>query len=186
MTIQTKKPFTAARYEQFRVLLDSPFDWLFICDEDTIPPNGAVQSCLGVAKEKGAKIVFMPVLQIADISKHVASNIAIDSGQVNERGQTIRELQAIKLGMEPFTFHSAGLACALIHREVLENMPQPWFTHTYLEDGTLDEEADYRWCRIAREIGYDLWCNPRLGACEHIKLTPMSVAIPQEVKHGRA
>ena len=46
----------------------------------------------------------------------------------------------------------------LIKTAVFEKLTKPWFHVEANKDGTL-EGHDYRFCRKAREAGYDIWCD---------------------------
>lgn len=54
-----------------------------------------------------------------------------------------------------------GMACTLIRRDVLENIPAPWF---YPRD-ILGEDLEF--CLRAKKAGYSIWCDTTL-ICGHM------------------
>ena len=52
------------------------------------------------------------------------------------------------------------MACTLIKREVLENMPQPWFFPT-------NNGEDLSFCKRATDAGYKIYCDTEL-ICGHV------------------
>lgn len=58
----------------------------------------------------------------------------------------------------PFEVQYAGTAGMLIHRRVLEAIPDPWLEYDHPEI----IREDVRFCEKIRRGGFDVWCDPRV------------------------
>ena len=51
----------------------------------------------------------------------------------------------------------------LVNTEVFKKMERPWFAFKYHESGMCEEGEDWYFCRKAKEMGYEVWCNPTIS-----------------------
>lgn len=53
--------------------------------------------------------------------------------------------------------------CVMVHRSVYEKMPQPHYLQEYVPELNLEIGEDIYFCRKAKEIGFDVWCDHELS-----------------------
>ena len=54
---------------------------------------------------------------------------------------------------------SVGTGFMLIKLSIFDFLPEPWFFFESNEDGALATGEDYWFCRLAREKGFEVWCD---------------------------
>jgi len=78
-------------------------------------------------------------------------------------------------GGPPFRVSVAGFGCVLLHRDVFDGMPYPYFrfNHWNDEEGKIHESSeDFHFFVEAGKLGHDLWAVPQL-VCGHIGHAPV-------------
>lgn len=60
---------------------------------------------------------------------------------------------------------ATGTGVMLIHREVLEAMPRPWFDTKYIEQAREFQGEDYYFCTKAREHGFSVHIDCDVSRC---------------------
>lgn len=147
--------------------LKSPTEWIFWMDSDmTFPPDTLVQlfDCL---EKKDAKMATGIYYQRKGMnypciwSRGEQLEDGTKTGLQSPKSKTNKYLGTFIIPhpekKEPFKVHAAGFGCALIHREVFEVMPRPWFQFI---KGTCSE--DFYFFVNAHDMGYDLWAVPTI------------------------
>jgi hypothetical protein len=86
--------------------------------------------------------------------------------------------------MRPFQVDAAGTGIMLAHMSVFEKIGYPWFHLYYIEVENAPEKMqfmneDIAFCRVAREAGFPIWCNP-MAEATHWKTVPL---LPSTLRH---
>ncbi len=154
----------AARNELVRTVLASPkYRWLLFVDSDMAPPPHTAMQLL-------------------------SHDVDVVSGYAVQRHPPYR---AAMSGVEPVASRSGlvrvarvGVACMLIRRSVLGQMPAPWFEHT-TEPG-LGE--DYHFCAKLEALGVPIYVDMTLqvGHVTPMPITADLAATHQATDEGRA
>lgn len=141
-------------------VLQEKCEYLFLLDDDTIPPLGAIDMLLADDK---------PVVG-AWVRQRMSNYYPMIMREEKEDNSGLVGL----IDPPPDTngliaSHGIHMACTLIKREVLEAIaeknkgePNPWFGSQASVFG-----EDVIFCRRAREAGFDVWCDPTIK-CDHI------------------
>lgn len=141
-------------------------EWAFWMDADMVLPKDTLVHMLGVAKDKGAKLVTGVYYQ--RLNKHWpvlwVRSPELENGKKVEHENTAAFTANEYIGTfampgpaatEPFKVHSSGMGCALIHRNVFERMDYPWFKFI---PGVCSE--DFYFFVNAGKKGFELWADP--------------------------
>jgi len=91
----------------------------------------------------------------AYLMKKLNETIYIAGNKVSEKYDNIR-----KRPEKPEIVNAVGTGIMLIFRQVLEKMPEPWFTIVDGKDLFVMPE-DFEFCRKAEELGYKIAIEPR-------------------------
>ena len=79
--------------------------------------------------------------------------------------------------LQPFPIDAAGTGVFLAHMRVFEKIPYPWFWNFLIEVTGESEpqfmNEDLAFCRLVREHGFPIWCNP-LAEVTHWKTIPLT------------
>ena len=59
-----------------------------------------------------------------------------------------------------FTCYAVGTGFMLIKTSVFKKIPHPWFFLESDEEGNMKTGEDVWFCKKAREMGYEIWCDP--------------------------
>ena len=74
--------------------------------------------------------------------------------------------ESISKRRKPFTVDYTGFGWVLIKKGVFENLEYPWFAPKMqvFESGEVQDMCgeDVSFCLDAKEMGYDIWCDPRI------------------------
>ena len=75
-------------------------------------------------------------------------------------------VDSIQKRRKPFTVDYTGFGWVLIKKGVFEEMEYPWFAPKMqvFESGNVQDMCgeDVSFCLDAKEMGYDIWCDPRI------------------------
>ena len=75
-------------------------------------------------------------------------------------------VESISKRRKPFTVDYTGFGWVLIKKGVFEEMEYPWFAPKMqvFESGSVQDMCgeDVSFCLDAKEMGYDIWCDPRI------------------------
>ena len=134
---------------------ETNFDFLFMLDEDTVPPVGSVDL-------------------MAEQNKDLLAGVYFRWGDNNEQDVVpiIMGARKTETGM---VANRAGTGCLMVKKGVFEEMEKnskyPPFSMVYQPDGAdfiLSE--DLHFCEMARECGFELHVETRV-VCDHWKTT---------------
>ena len=148
-----------ARQDLVDQFLKSDCQWLFWVDDDVVPPKDALWQLLAHDEKVVNGLVpfkeppYNPNWYLNPIYDYSRDSWTYE-GFFNPPSDQLVEI------------HSAGLACSLIHREVLEKMEYPHFT--------LDAAAeDHSFWRKVRAAGYTMYGDPAVQ-CVHMGIDGVS------------
>ena len=74
---------------------------------------------------------------------------------------TVQLAQGETIQKELFRCNGVATGFMLIKMEIFKKLEKPWFHVGIIDEKTL-EGHDYRFCRKAREAGYEVWCDPTI------------------------
>ncbi len=136
-------------------MVNKDTDWLFFWDVDVVVRDREFFDKLIETSEKFDAKVVAGVYRLKGLD-HLYP-VTGDDGK------------NIKLGelKEPRLVQSAATGLMMIHREVIEKIPPPWFQVTNLPEGGVWPE-DFNFCRLAREAGFKVAVDPRFETF-HVK-----------------
>jgi hypothetical protein len=143
-----------ARQELVDKFLESECEWLFWCDDDVVPPRDALYHLI----EGGERKVTAGLV-------HFKEEPYNPNWYKNPLWDEEREVWTYETFHNPphdrvVEIDSAGLACVVVHREVVEAMEQPAFS--------LHESAeDHGFFRRVREAGFRIHGHPGVQ-CFHV------------------
>jgi GT2 family glycosyltransferase len=164
--VSERELIEGARNSMAEAFLQTKCEWSFWLDSDMLVPPDTIVELLRVAKEKNAKIATgiyyqrkgknYPVLWSRDVPLE-GGGVAGDS----ERAKTNIYVGSFTVPgekcKEPFKVHAAGFGCILVHRNVFETLPKPWFKFVY---ATCSE--DFYFLVNAKNAGFETWAVPSL------------------------
>lgn len=142
-------------------------DWAFWMDADMICPPETIVRLYETAKKVDTK--FMTGLYFQRIGDHFPvlwrkEPELMDGKKVQFDEKTRKDPKGAYLhhfilptGKEPVKADVAGFGCILMHRELMDKVPYPYFK-------TLSDDCseDFYFCIQAKEAGYQLWVDPSL------------------------
>jgi len=130
-----------AREQAAKHFLESDCDYLLFLDSDMVPPADMLIKLINHDKPIVSALAFRRVPNYEPcIFKDDKFYLDYPKGLIEVAG--------------------VGMACTLIKREVLENMPQPWFFPT-------NNGEDLSFCKRATDAGYKIYCDTEL-ICGHV------------------
>ena len=146
-----------ARNEIVKLMLKSDYDYVFMVDSDIRLPEDAlkrllewpVDVCLGCYPHKNNKD------KLAELFKRGSADF------VNRF--TYPELDSIN---EPrIRVKGGGFGCALVKRQVFDQLAYPWFKYVNYDSGSVLSE-DLYFCSEANKKGIEIWADTRVR-CGH-------------------
>lgn len=156
----------SARNALAKGFLSTDCEWAFWMDSDMLLPANAINRLLEVSKSKNSKFVtgiyyqrlgeHLPVLWRKDPVSEDGIQLISDPKN-NDKHEAYRHHYVVpsKDSKEPFKADVCGFGCVLMHRELLEKIPYPYFK-------TISDECseDFYFCVQARKFGFELWADP--------------------------
>jgi hypothetical protein len=164
---------TENRNELVRQALDAKADWLLQIDGDESFSPDLLRILMRTADEYKRPVVVGVYANIGSVVENGGFNIVdciyaeTDDGQY--RGVVPPD------NMQPFQVDAAGTGIFLTHMSVFKKISAPWF---WLEMIQLPSKKvqfmneDIAFCRILREHGFPIWCDP-LAEAIHWKRLPL-------------
>ena len=131
-----------AREQAAKQFLESDNDYLFFLDSDMVPKADTITRLIEHDKPIVSALAFrrVPNFEPCIFKDDMTFYYDYPKGLIEVAG--------------------TGMACTLIKREVLENMPQPWFFPT-------NNGEDLSFCKRATDAGYKIFCDTNL-ICGHV------------------
>lgn len=174
-TVKDARPFEVARNQTIQQARDAGMDWLVSFDNDMYMPAGSPLDIIAVAGNK--KMIGLTCAAEATPGQY--GIFPKDFGL--EVDGPFREVPEI------------GGGVLIVHRNVWEKVPAPWFKWCYEDNETLGRppgKANYQasgcgediyFSRLVRQHGFKVWTHQRLYAGHYhtVDLTGMVAAMHQ-------
>lgn len=155
-TFLTGMPFDHARNTGCLKTLELDFQWCFFLDDDTVPPPDAIYRLMSHKKPIVSGLYYRRNSPICPVMLR----------ETPQGRQWISEFQAPSLMEVDFV----GSGCLLIHRDILKQMPQPWFEWKVDRYDLPQHERmseDFAFCQKARQMGHKIYVDTGVQ-CRHI------------------
>jgi hypothetical protein len=163
--ISNYRPHHNARNQAVNMFMKGGEDWLFMVDNDTVPPD-AVFDLFGKLDGKDIVAIPYPYYRIRE-GRFIVTDCLFPKGS----GLSI-EMPTGKVAGPGFSeVAAAGAGCLLVNRRVFEKLERLWFRTA--GDAT-DPGEDLDFCLRAREAGFKIWTTADYGRAEHFKTIPLS------------
>lgn len=132
-------------------MLREDYKWLFFWDSDIAIEEGFMDKMMETAYKHQAQIVCGCYKMKEESGKYV-----LGERQKDGTYQNLIEIHKIR------EVDAGGTGIMLIHRDVLVEMEEPWFT---ILDGKqlFVMPEDFEFCRRAKELGYKIVADPRFA-----------------------
>ena len=157
-TFLTGMPFDHARNTGCLKTLENDFEWLFFLDDDTIPPADAIYKLMSHKKPIVSGLYYRRHPPICPV---MLKEVGGDKKWITEFN--VPELIEVDY---------VGTGCMLIHKDVLKNVPQPWFewkVDRYDLPANQRMSEDFSFCQKARQTGYKIYVDTSVQ-CRHMGL----------------
>jgi hypothetical protein len=155
------------------LLLARGDDWLLQLDTDESFPPTLLRQLMRTADPVTRPIV---VGLYANVSTDAANgSMCIVDHIFGEREDGQYTPVVPPENLQPFQVDAAGTGVFLTHRSVFERIAPPWFwlEKIQLPNGKIQTmNEDIAFCRLAREAGFPIWCDP-LAEVVHWKTLPL-------------
>lgn len=148
-------------------------DWLLQLDADISFPSNLLQVLMTTADKERRQIVvglYANVGTAAEDGSFVVVNCIYGEGPNGKYAPLV-----IPKDMQTFEVDAAGTGVFLTHLGVFDKMQYPWFWLAMFQnpDGTMQTmNEDIAFCRMARDAGIRIWCEPKAEVV-HWKTLPM-------------
>lgn len=156
-------PFDHARNTGCQKVLELGYSWLFFIDDDVIAPPDAI-----------IKLMSHKLPIVSGLYYRRNNPICPVMLKETDKGRTwITEFKAPDL----IEVDYVGSGAMLIHRSVLEKVPQPWFDwRCDREDLPAHERMseDFAFCQKARQNGYKIFVDTGIQ-CKHCGLSQATI-----------
>ncbi len=157
------QPVDANRNKMVKDFLkDEDNEWLFMVDNDVVPPEDALQMI-----DYGEKVVSGTVT----IKKEGVPQPVIVKQREDGKFRSV-ELEEFYEEVDDETglieVDGVGTGVLLVHRSVLEEMKPPWFRFIYNEDGTLKLGEDFFFGQKLRDLGVPMYVSTE-HVCSHFR-----------------
>jgi len=131
------------------------FDYMLFLDDDVLPPLDIVSKLLSHGRY--IMSASYPIMQDGEI---------YDSSSM-WTGESYRKNFYNSKGVK--SIDACGLGACLIHRDVLKKvLAMDCFSLAYDDRGEVTKGEDYKFCEVARELGFNIYVDFDLK-CEHLK-----------------
>lgn len=163
--VRNYRPHHNARNQAVKLFMQGGQDWLFMVDNDTVPPDGVFE-LLRHLEGKDVVAVPYPFYTIRG-GKLTVTDCLFLPGSVDDI-----DMPTGKVAGAGFTeVGAAGAGCLLVRRRVFETLEYPWFR---LAGDETDPAEDIDFCIRARKAGFKIWTTADYGRAEHFKTIPLS------------
>ena len=150
---------------------------LMMWDSDIQTPDDIVDLLLGCNSPMATGIV--PIM----MHDMIMSNIVIRHPEKPDEEDALVFMKQWSSRAVPFEVENAGAGCILIHREVFEKVPWPWFRYEERETDGRRTGEDIYFGRKAAEYGYKYMVHPR-AICGHHKRSNLLDLVAASKKEG--
>lgn len=178
-------PVDSNRNQIIRKFLTTTARYLLFLDSDITPPLDTVERLLSHHQKIVGALCWSSMCGEAGGKWEQFSLPYPVAMQKNPKGgwNVAREKMAQQQGL--IEVDATGASCLLIHREVFEKMPSPWFKFGYDSYGICNLGEDFSFADKAKALGYSIYVDTSLQ-CEHSKETGLRKLnqLLQEVSQG--
>lgn len=136
---------------------------VFFIDKDVIPPVDAIERLL--AHDKDVIVGPTPIYK----DQPVWSVMKYDPDETIDN--IFSPIKYAELPKELFRAHHFGGTTTLTKRHVLETMEFPWYQDVFAP-GAILLGQDLFFTAKAKQMGFELWCDPSVQ-CEHVRKSAM-------------
>lgn len=145
-------------------------EWAFWVDTDMVLESHTITHMIKMAKAVGGKFMSGVYYQRGGNHNPVMTMRLADAVYKDE--YTASFICPTKGSTRPYKVDGAGFGCMLTHRDVFENMKQPYFKFMIMDNG-VEFSEDFYFCKKAKENNVQLWAVPdlktvHLGSKEYI------------------
>ena len=152
-------PVDLARNQIVKEFLKTDADFLFMIDDDVIPPRNALEKLLFDDKDIVSG-VYPAHTKDVDGRPQPPAPLAIRDGEPVHGS-----------GLEKVDWGGAG--CLLVKREVFEAIDKPWFEFEFTEDHSLmTVSEDVHFFNLAKAQGFEVWADFDVQ-CGHVKMVDL-------------
>jgi len=137
-----------SREEVCLAAITGGYDYLFFIDADMCFSSQVLQRLLDANKDIVGAHYNMRHLPLVSTMKMQDTN-----------GNLIATSNI--LPKELFKVYALGTGCMLIRVSCLNKIPRPWF---WYGEKDKQEGEDVYFCRVAKEAGIEIWCEPNIEA----------------------
>lgn len=162
-----------ARNQIGQATLNGGYDYCFMIDNDTVPPEDAIVNLLETEQsyplDRGMAVGYCLTRPANAPNTDGRTSVFRWGGKdyVRADAYTAEELKEFrKNGVNRVQIRGSGLACALIHRRVFECIKYPWFKWIQYDSGTQLSE-DLYFCEQFPGITTPIFVDTRV-ACGHL------------------
>lgn len=149
-------------------------EWAWYLDADMRFAPEVLPRLLLTAKEEKAKVVAGLCFILNKHKGTVLPNIFMEHHERAPGQKRYKHVGAFPQD-KAFKVDGTGGACLLVHREVLEaiqekykDAPHPWHDERIDPNSGSYEGEDLVFCQKVKEVGYDIWYEPR-ARLDHLK-----------------
>jgi GT2 family glycosyltransferase len=166
---------TENRNELIRQAKEYKADWLLQIDGDETFNPSLLKTLLRTADKETRPVVVGIYANIGYV-ENGGFNL-IDCVYAEGPDGRYRNMAPPK-NLVPFIVDAAGTGVFLTHTSIYDKILPPWFwlEQLQLPDGKIQfMNEDIAFCRILRENGYKIWCDP-LAEATHWKMLPLNAS----------
>jgi len=163
------KGYNAARARSLMALelLEGDFDYMLSVDADMVLPAETIIKLVPLANAHHG--IAFGWYHRRQQNTDCSETFIYREGEENFGEHNNVKVYQFKNYKEPFRVCANGLGIAMIHRQIFENIPRPWFefvdyNRTLQDDrhNVLDDSTSF--CAKASNFGYEMWCDPTVRA----------------------
>jgi hypothetical protein len=146
-------------------------DWLLQIDTDESFEFHVLRQLMKTADKDKRPIVFGLYSNVSQAPAQAEGSFLVIDMIYRETEKGDYESIVPPTDLRPFRVDAAGTGMMLTHMSVYDKIAKPWFELCYIwvagQDDPQVMNEDIAFCRLAREAGYQLWCDPLAEARHH-------------------
>ena len=147
-----------------KATLDGGYDYVFMVDNDEVPPKHALRCLLEGARKIAVGYCLSRSKNAPNTTGRTTAFKFGGKNYVAEDAYTVSELRKLRDGgASKVIIRGSGLGCALIHRSVFEKMQFPYFKWVEYASGAQLSEDLY----FCEQVKDDIYVDTRVG-CGHL------------------
>lgn len=158
-------------------------DWLLQLDGDETFDPMLLRMIMRTANKETRPIIFGLYANVGDLDSDGNGSVTLLDMIYDEAPDGTYIGIVPPDNMQPFRVAAAGAGVMLTHMSVFDKIEYPWFTVAYISPEGQDRQfmnEDICFCRVAREAGFNLWCDP-LVQVTHWKTVPIMPSLLRNI-----